>query len=288
MHSILINMNLSAHRINGKLCLVPPQIVGTTSRAFWISQPSLFFAHIFLRIDFKMLARWMPAAINTRPSEWSRAAIGMALGTMLSVWLCGQVFGLDVALHLIGPLGASAVLLFAVSSGALAQPWSILGGYLSAGVVSLLVAHVLGRTLGSACLAAGMALILMCWLRCLHPPAGALALLLVLADPATIAMDWKALGPVMLGASTMLLSALAFNNLTRIRYPKGTSEPVAVIPADHPPIEIQAITAQDLKMALADMEAFFDVTPEDLERLIHASELHAKRRSIGEVLSCSA
>ena len=59
-----------------------------------------------------MFARWFPAAINTRPSEWSRAAIGMSLGTMLSVWLCSQVFGMQVAQHLIGPLGASAVLLF--------------------------------------------------------------------------------------------------------------------------------------------------------------------------------
>ena len=33
------------------------------------------------------------------------------------------------------------------------------------------------------------------------------------------------------------------------------------------------------------MEAFIDVTPEDLEQLIHASELHAKRRSIGQVFS---
>ncbi|MGF6208550.1 HPP family protein [Pseudomonas frederiksbergensis] len=228
-----------------------------------------------------MLARWLPAAIHTRPSEWSRAAIGMSLGTLFSVWLCSQVFGIEVAQHLIGPLGASAVLLFAVSSGALAQPWSILGGYLSAGVVALLVAHVLGRTLGSACLAAGMALMLMCWLRCLHPPAGALALLLVLADPATIALDWKALGPVMLSASAMLLSALAYNNLTRIRYPKRPAEPVPVMPS----ADNQAITAEDLKLALAEMEAFFDVTPEDLEQLIHASELHAKRRSISEVLS---
>jgi CBS domain-containing membrane protein len=232
-----------------------------------------------------MFARWFPAAINTRPSEWARAAIGMALGTMFSVWLCSQVFGIEVAQHLIGPLGASAVLLFAVSSGALAQPWSILGGYLCAGVVALLVAQVVGRTLGSACLAAGMALMLMCWLRCLHPPAGALALLLVLADPATIALEWKALGPVMLSAMTLLLSALAYNNLTRIRYPKRAREPMASVPADHPPIDSQAITAQDLKLALADMEAFFDVTPEDLEQLIHASELHARRRSIGEVLS---
>ncbi|MNR49969.1 hypothetical protein D3C85_1694250 [compost metagenome] len=89
----------------------------------------------------------------------------------------------------------------------------------------------------------------------------------------------------MLSGSTMLLCALAYNNLTRIRYPKRASEPVAVVPADHLPIDNQAITAQDLKLALAEMEAFFDVTPEDLEQLIHISELHAKRRSIGEVFS---
>lgn len=228
-----------------------------------------------------MLARWLPAAINTRPTEWSRAAIGMALGTLFSVWACSQVFGIEVAYHLIGPLGASAVLLFAVSSGALAQPWSIIGGYLCAGVVALLVAHVLGRTLGSACLAAGMALILMCWLRCLHPPAGAVALTMVLADPLTIAMDWNALEPVMLSAACLLLAALAYNNLTRIRYPKRPAEPAPAMA----PVDIQAITAEDLKRAMADMEAFIDVTPEDLERLIHASELHAKRRSIGQVFS---
>ena len=232
-----------------------------------------------------MLARWFPAAINTRPTEWSRAAIGMALGTLVSVWACSQVFGIQAAYHVMGPLGASAVLLFAVSSGALAQPWSIVGGYLCASVMGLLVAHVLGRTLGSACLAAGMALILMCWLRCLHPPAGAVALTMVLADPVTIGMDWAALGPVMLSAVSLVVCALAYNNLTRIRYPKGPAEPVPSIPADHPPTDSQSITAQDLKLALADMEAFYDVTPEDLEQLIQASERHAKRRSIGEVFS---
>jgi len=235
-----------------------------------------------------MFNRWFPAAINTRPSEWSRAAIGMALGTLFSVWLCGQVFGVEVAQHLIGPLGASAVLLFAVSSGALAQPWPVLGGYLSSTLIALLVAHVLGRTLGSACLAAGVALVLMCWLRCLHPPAGALALTLVLADPLTVAMDWKILGPVMLGAASLLLCAVAYNNLTRIRYPKRQSEPVPMIPADHPPGDNLAITAEDLKQALAEMEAFIDVTPEDLEQVIHASERYAKRRIIGDVMTGKA
>ena len=234
-----------------------------------------------------MLARWLPAAINTRPSEWSRAAIGMALGTMFSVWACAQVFGMEVALHLLGPLGASAVLLFAVSSGALAQPWSIIGSYLCAGIVALLVARVLGRTLGSACLAAGMTVILICWLRCLHPPAGGLAMTLVLADPASIALGWHELAPVMLGAGALLTCALAYNNATRTRYPKGPIEPAPVfIHSAH--VTDPAITAADLKQALAEMEQFFDIEPTELEQLIHAAEVHARRRSISEVLASRA
>ncbi|WP_339560245.1 HPP family protein [Pseudomonas sp. EA_65y_Pfl1_P113] len=232
-----------------------------------------------------MLARWLPAAINTRPAEWSRAAVGMAVGTLFSIWLCAQVFGMEVALHLLGPLGASAVLLFVVSSGALAQPWSIIGSYLCAGVVALLVTRVLSTSLGGACLAAGITVVLMCWLRCLHPPAGGLAMTLVLADPASAALGWYELGAVLLGAGALLACALAYNNATRTRYPKGAAEsPATLLPhpnADRDP----AITAADLKQALAEMEQFYDVEPTALEQLIHAAQTHARRRSIGEVLA---
>jgi CBS domain-containing membrane protein len=243
-----------------------------------------FFCPLFMDC-LPMLARWFPAAINTRPTEWSRAAIGMALGTLFSVWLCSQVFGMDVALHLLGPLGASAVLLFAVSSGALAQPWSIIGSYLCAGVIALLVTRVLGPSLGGACLAAGMTVILMCWLRCLHPPAGGLAMTLVLADPASAALGWYELGAVLLGAGALLACALAYNNATRTRYPKCAVEAPAPLPftprADRDP----GITAADLTLALAQMEQFYDVEPSELEQLIHAAQTHARRRSIGETLA---
>ena len=233
----------------------------------------------------RWISRLLPAATNTRPIEWSRAAIGVSLGTLFSVWLCSVFFGLPVAMHLIGPLGASAILLFAVSSGALAQPWSILGGYLCATVVSLLVVHFLGRDLASACLAVGAALIIMCLLRCLHPPAGALALLVVLADPDSARLGWELLAPVMLSALCMLLAALAYNNLTRVRYPKKHTDPApAAVVAPTAPGD-PGITAEDLQHALAKMDAFIDVTPEDLEELIRTSEHYARRRSIGEVLS---
>lgn len=232
----------------------------------------------------RWISRLLPAATNTRPTEWSRAAIGVSLATLLSVWLCSLVFGLPVAMHLIGPLGASAILLFAVSSGALAQPWSILGGYLSATLVSLSVVHFLGRNLDSACLAVGLSLICMCLLRCLHPPAGALALLVVLADPDSALLGWGLVGPVMLAAVCMLLMALLYNNLTRVRYPKLLAGPSPAI-VSPPSASDPGITAEDLQKALEQMEAFIDVTPEDLETLIRTSEHYARRRSVGDVFA---
>ena len=239
---------------------------------------------IYLTMPTRWISRLLPAATNTRPSEWSRAAIGVSLGTLFSVWICSLFFGLPVAMHLIGPLGASAILLFAVSSGALAQPWSIVGGYLCATVVSLGVVYFFGRSLDSACLAVGVALLCMCLLRCLHPPAGALALLVVLADPDSASLGWGMLAPVMLSAVCMLLAALAYNNLTRVRYPKKAAEPNPTVVTGQAPAD-PGITAEDLHNALQQMDAFIDVTPEDLEELIRASEQHARRRSIGEVFT---
>jgi len=230
------------------------------------------------------ISRLLPAATNTRPSEWGRAAIGVSLGTLLCVWVCSQLFGTPVAIHLIGPLGASAILLFAVPSGALAQPWSIVGGYLCAALVSMCIVHFFGRNLDSACLAAGLALLIMCLLRCLHPPAGALALLVVLADPASARLGWGILAPVMLSAVCMLLVALAYNNLTRVRYPKITAQAPPAVVTPHIPGEA-GITAEDLQKAMEQMDAFIDVTPEDLEALVRTSEHYARRRSIREVFA---
>jgi len=88
--------------------------------------------------------------LHTRPREWLRATCGAAIGLFVSVWVCQLVFGAAVATLLIGPVGASAILLFSVPSGALAQPWSIFGGYLVSAIVATLVAQLGGHSLEMA------------------------------------------------------------------------------------------------------------------------------------------
>ena len=226
------------------------------------------------------LASFVPTPTTTRPREWLRASLGTALAILFSAGACQQLFGPEMALQLIGPLGASAILLFAVSSGALAQPWSILGSYLTAALVALLAMHFGGQTLYTACLAASAALLLMYLLRCLHPPGAAVALCMVLGEAPPQGL--VALLPVLVGALCLLASALLYNNLTRVRYPK-TPTPDRHHTADPTPQSRAGISPDDLQQALEDFGAFVDITREDLEQIVLATQRHAVRRSMGEI-----
>ena len=224
------------------------------------------------------------AFTRPRPREWLRAALGATLGILFSVWLCQLTFGLPVALLLIGPLGASAILLFAVPSGALAQPWSILGSYLLAALVATTVAHYGGHTLSMAALATGLTLVCMFVLHCVHPPGGAVALSVVLAGPALQELGEMATLPVMLNAAALLVSALLYNNLTGVRYPK---RPLPAINLHHtgdrsPELRV-GITDADMDAALDEFGEFVDVTREDLALIIRQTEGSALRRSMGEI-----
>ncbi|MCY1293264.1 inosine-5'-monophosphate dehydrogenase [compost metagenome] len=228
---------------------------------------------------------FVPHPLTTRPREWLRAGLGGALGVLLSTWLCFQLFGAEVAGHLVGPLGASAILLFAVSSGALAQPWSIVGSYLVAVLVAVPVVQFCGASLASAGLAVGLALALMCPLRCLHPPGGAVALCVVLGGPDLQALGLAVLYPVGLNALCLLSCALLYNNLTRVRYPKPHAPPAGELhhTRDVAPQQRVGITAADLDQALEELDEFVDVTREDLEQIVRATEKYALRRSMGDI-----
>lgn len=231
-----------------------------------------------------VLHRWFPDALNTSSSEWLRALCGAALAMLLVSWLSSMLYGREVALHLMGPFAASAVLLFAVSSGALSQPWSIIGSYLVASLSAVLVCQVASHSVAMAVVSLALTLFGMCLLRCLHPPAAAMAMTLGLAEDQLATMQWSVLWPVMLDATVLLACAWAYNNVTGVRYPRRL-----VVPAnphatrDLMPDERVGINHDDLEQALRDFGGFVDITADDLKRIVQASEHHALRRGLGEL-----
>lgn len=226
--------------------------------------------------------RLLPAPLSTSPREWLRAAVGAWLGLFASGFLCSLVYGPGIALHLLGPLAASAVLMFAVHSGPLAQPWPVVGSYLSAALVGLAMRQWLGAELWVAAAALAVSIVVMCLLRCLHPPGGAVAVSAVLADSGLVALGDHLLEPVLLNAWVMLCVAVLYNRLTGIRYPhRAAPRPDPHHTLDPRPGERVGVRGEDLDLALAELDAFVDVTRDELERIVAATEQHALRRSLG-------
>ncbi|HDS1735299.1 HPP family protein [Pseudomonas sp. BP8] len=234
------------------------------------------------------LQRLLPAPLNIPAKEWLRAGIGALLGLFLAGWLCSMAYGPSIALHLLGPLAATAVLVFAVHGGPLAQPWPVLGSYAVAGALGLALRHGFGSELWVAASALGISLLLMCLLRCLHPPGGGVAVSAVLADPGLVALGDHLLEPILLNVLILIGVAVLYHRLTGVRYPKAALPRKDLHHTQDPlPSARVGISSADLDQALEEIGEYVDVSRDELERIILATEQHALQRSLGGITAAS-
>lgn len=210
------------------------------------------------------------------------ACLGALACIGLTGLICAVMLGNGPALPLlVAPMGASAVLLFAVPSSPLAQPWSIIGG----NTLSAFAGYAIGQIIPNPVMAAGAAVAFaigaMSIARCLHPPGGAAALTVALGGPAVA--KWGALFPLVpvgLNSCILVLLGIFFHRLTRRAYPHkpapaanphGTTDPS---PADR-----AGPRQEDVDAALAKLGTTFDIDPEDLRQLLHEIEVQALVRT---------
>lgn len=225
-----------------------------------------------------------PAAMPVRRSEQALGCVGAFLGLYFTAWLCQHT--LDTASPwLIAPMGASAVLLFAVPASPLAQPWSVLGGNLLSALVGVTCASWLGHGVPVAALAGALAIAIMFTLRCLHPPGGAVALTAVLAGEEVARLGFHfVLYPVAINTLGLLLIALLFNNALRRRYPHRPVEHAnAHGTADAVPRDRLGFTPEDLDAVLEARGELLDISRDDLQDILQQTEQRAYRRRFGEI-----
>ena len=217
------------------------------------------------------------------------ACLGALLGVAATGLICSLALGNDPHLPLLAaPMGASALLLFAVPASPLAQPWPIIGGNTLSAIVGLAVARFVPEPALAAGLAVALAIGLMSLTRCLHPPGGATALTAALGGPIVAAYGYAfALVPVGLNAVVLTLIGWSFHRLTRKTYPHRTAVPGNRHGTSDPPARARVgFTAKDIGEALADLGETFDIDVGDLDRLLRRIELRALERVHG-VLSCA-
>jgi len=235
------------------------------------------------------LQAFRPAPMRVDARERLRvvagAIVGLLLTGVLTELLSRHMPGVP---WLIAPLGASAVLVFGVPASPLAQPWAVVMGNTASALVGIACAHLFGGTPElAAAIAVGGAIGLMFLLRCLHPPGGAAALLMVLSG----VHDWHfALDPVLLNSVLMVLAGMAYNGVTGRKYPHPQAT-VTAAPAkggaatgaggaagaagDAPPF-----TGVDLDTVLAHYNQVLDIPRDDLQAIVDEAALLAARRRI--------
>lgn len=229
------------------------------------------------------LARLWPHPLPGGKKQMVIASIGAGLGLMItsltSHWLLGEV-----NLWFVAPMGASAVLLFGLPNSPLAQPWSIVGGNMVAGVVGVTTALWVSHPALACGIAACVTIVLMFQLRCLHPPSGAVALTAILGGNGVQQLGYHfILTPVLLNSVCLALLALLFNNLAGRRYP----HPLAATETKAPPVVIDVpITREDLHQALESGEVL-DIDEDDLQQLLQRAEEIAVLRQRGQMPASS-
>lgn len=210
------------------------------------------------------------------------ACLGALAAIALTGLICGHLFGEGSHLPLIvAPMGASAVLLFAVPASPLAQPWSIIGGNTISAIMGVLAASLISDPIIATGVGVSLAIAAMSFTRSLHPPGGAAALTAVLGGPAVT--SWGMLFPfvpVALNSCILVAMGLLFHKLSRHNYPHVAKPPVnSHLTADPPPAHRNGIRDEDIEAALAAFNETFDIDRADLARLLHQIEFEAVARS---------
>ena len=166
---------------------------------------------------FKTFGRWRSCPLTcpvTRPHHhhvfwsWVGSFFAIAVTSYLAMKTNSPL--------LMAPFGATSVLIFGVPDSPLAQPRNVIGGNLLAALVSLMILQFFGSSPLAMGMAVSTAIGLMQLTGPVHPPSGAVALVVMMTKP-----DWQfLLTPALEGSLILVFCAVIFNNLAEERtYP---------------------------------------------------------------------
>lgn len=225
--------------------------------------------------------RFLPAAAPLSLKQRIRAPLGALIGIAATAFAgyLAVCEGLSLP-AIIAPMGASAVLLFAVPASPLAQPWSVVGGNGISAFVGVLAASLIPDPTLAAGIAVSLAIAAMTACRCLHPPGGAVALTAVAGGAAIRDLGFSfVLWPVLGNSLLLLLFALLFHRLTQGTYPHRLQPALKRHETTDPAAAARiGFTSADLDEVLKDYDQFLDIDRGDLETILRRTELRSYRR----------
>jgi CBS-domain-containing membrane protein len=153
-----------------------------------------------------------------QPAIPSREIQTTFIGSMLGIGVTAVLAFYWNCPMLLGPFGASAVLVYGAYKAPLAQPRNVLLGHIFGAFIGVAVYDFFGITWWSLALGVTIAIVLMMVTYSVHPPAGATAYVAIQTGGLGVGYMYI-LNPVLFGAFTLLLIAVIVNKIGKREYP---------------------------------------------------------------------
>lgn len=189
---------------------------------------------------------------------------------------------ISVATMLVGSMGATAVLLFAIPHGALSQPWSVFGGHIISAIIGVSCAKWIPDTMLAASTAVGLSMGAMYYLKCIHPPGSATALTAVIGGETIHSLGYQfVITPVLLNACLIITIAVLYNALfSWRRYPHNLHRKLSPNnKSSHSSADYyDTISHADFVYALSQIDSFVDISEYDLLRIYSLATKKAHTR----------
>lgn len=223
------------------------------------------------------------------PASTHKEAIRAGFGALIGLGIAGFVlsfFDLQGAgLYLIAPFGASSVLLFAVPNSPLAQPWSAIVGNFVAALAGIAVCYVIPDPVLRVAVAVGLAITVMIVARAVHPPGGAVAMVVAMNPDIATELGFRfALTPVAAITAILVLTAVLYARATGRKYPlRHFDDKSPFQTTDRSPIERLGLDEGELNSILQQYRQSLNLGVEDLARLIGAAEFQVAAHRAGPI-----
>ena len=209
-------------------------------------------------------------------------------GISVSILFVGAVSRLllpmEVSLFMVASMGASVIILFAVGSSPMASPWSLIAGQLWSAFAGVSAATWIPDPVVSATLAVVMAAAGMIYLRCLHPPGGATALIAVLGGESVTQLGFQfILMPVAINVVGLFLmhrlivwlsAGIGRKQEAKLRWQHFPRDKHRAL---HPNLE-----DTDIAWAVKRHGGYIDVNLEELQQLFKLAWVRSQQRYYGD------
>lgn len=237
-----------------------------------------------------LLQRCLPDTPLPSVRETLRVSVAVGIAVLLTGLLSALLAPAALTPVLVASMGASAIILLALPTSPLAQPWPLVGGQMISFAIGITLARWIHWPLVAGALALLLTAAAMLRLHCLHPPGGAATLIPILAHPDGPPFSYSyLLAPVAVNLLVLLLLAWGLNRWLGRTYPHRP-QPARLNPhgtGDPAPTERAGLRERDVMAVLAEESVLPDIGAAELRRLLARAEYTALHRVFGE-LDCAA